>query len=83
MLTTVLTTLFCLVAAAWALTPFALFGVRNRLARVEDAYRRNTEELTAELNQLHASLKAHGDRLFLDPVGNDSTLLVRRPLGRA
>ena len=79
----VLTIFLCLVAALWLLIPFALFGVRARLAAVEDAYRRHTDELTKELHRLNWALTEHGHHFLIDPAASDRTLLVRYPAGRA
>ena len=83
MIAVLLTAAMVAVAAVWCLTPFALFGVRSRLATIEDAYRRHTEEVIAELQRVNEVLQAEGHRILLDPKASDRTLLVRNTMGRA
>ena len=73
-----LTIVGLMIGVLWCLAPFALFGVRSRLSRIETAYRRSADEIVAEIQRLNATLAAEGDRLFPDPKMSDRTLLVRQ-----
>ncbi len=65
------------VVTLWGMTPFALFGVRQRLDRIVVAQRRHAEDVAAILRETNALLQAGAHRLFDDAPRTDRTLLVR------